>query len=118
MEPDEELIENEAQAIISIEQLRRQIKEDLESENLDSIDDVKDLILELYEQDKGPKPSMAARRTILKYQALLDREIEIQKRMLESHSRWLKLDPDEELTYEDLRDLLHSKKAISERASK
>ena len=61
MEPDEELIENEAQAIISIEQLRRQIKEDLESENLDSIDDVKDLILELYEQDKGPKPSMAAR---------------------------------------------------------
>jgi hypothetical protein len=49
--------------------------DDLQSEGLDSIDDVKDLILELYEENKGPKRSMAVRRTILKYQALLDREI-------------------------------------------
>jgi hypothetical protein len=31
----------------------------------------------MYEQEKGPKRSMAARKTILKYQALLDREIVI-----------------------------------------
>jgi hypothetical protein len=39
---------------------------------------------------------MADRRTFIKYQAFLDREIVIQKRMMESPSRLLRLDPDEE----------------------
>jgi hypothetical protein len=38
--------------------------------------------------------------------------------MMKPPSRLLKLDSDEELTKEDLRDLLDSKKAIADRASK
>jgi hypothetical protein len=38
--------------------------------------------------------------------------------MLESPSRLLRLDPDEKLTKEDLRDIIDSKKAMAERAKK
>ena len=38
--------------------------------------------------------------------------------MLESPSQLLRLDPEEELTKEDIRDLIDSKKAMAERASK
>ena len=62
---------------MSIDLLRQQLQEDLESEGLDSIDDVKDLILENYEQEKGSKRLMATKLAILKYQGLLDREIVI-----------------------------------------
>ncbi len=72
----------------------------------------------MYEKDKGPKGSMAAKRIILKYQGLLDSEIVIQTRMMKPHARQLRLDSDEELTQEDLRHLIESKKAIAERASK
>ena len=37
---------------------------------------------------------------------------------MQSPSRLLRLDPDEELTKEDMRDLIDSKKAMAERASK
>lgn len=70
----------------------------------------------MYELDKGPQPLMSAKRTIQKCQALLDKEIVIQTRMIDSPSRLLKLDPDEELTQEDMRDLIETKKAMAERA--
>jgi hypothetical protein len=38
--------------------------------------------------------------------------------MIESPLKLLRLDPDEELTLDDLRDLIDSKKAMAERASK
>ena len=72
----------------------------------------------MYELNQGPKRSMAARRTILKYQALLDREILIQTRLMKLPSRVVKLDSDEELTQEDLRELIAIKKVIAESAIK
>jgi hypothetical protein len=48
----------------------------------------------------------------------LDREIVILKKMIESPSQKLRLNKDEELTQEDLRDLIDSKKAMAERARK
>ena len=47
MEHNEEIKVGEAQIIVSIDKLRQELKEDLENEGLDSIDDVKDLILEM-----------------------------------------------------------------------
>jgi hypothetical protein len=77
LEDSEEIKEGGAQVIVSIDLLRQELKEYLESEGLDTIDDVKDLILEMHELDKGPHPLMSAKRTILKCQALLDKEIVI-----------------------------------------
>ena len=77
MEDSEEIKEGGAQVIVSIDLLRQELKDDLESEGLDTIDDVKDLILEMHELDKGPQPLMSAKRTIQKCQALLDKEIMI-----------------------------------------
>ena len=48
MEDSEEIKEGGAQVIVSIDLLRQELKDDLESEGLDSIDDVKDLILEMH----------------------------------------------------------------------
>ena len=98
MEDPEEIKEDGAQVIVSIDKLRQELKEDLESEGLDSIDDVKDLILEMYEVNKGPQPLISAKRTIMKCQALLDKEMMIQTRMIESPYQLLRLNPDEELT--------------------
>ena len=75
-----------------LEALQQQLKSSIERENIESIDEVKELILEMYELEKDPSKQRLASRNIPKYQEILDLQIKIIKLMIKDVAAQLKLD--------------------------
>ena len=103
-------------AISQLDKLHKNLRDYLDKEGLESIDEVIELIINAYELEKKPSTKVKARKSISKYQDILSTQIEILKLTTKKLALQLKLD--DEVTLEYVQDLIDQKSVILKNAQK